>query len=182
LQASHSTVTLKECVEEELDRLQKEGVRERVNYSEWAALIVVIPKHEGCIRVCGDYKVTVNPVLDIDQYPLPKLDDIFANLSGGQKFTILDLSHAYNQMLRDESSWKFVTINTHKGLFHYTRLPLGNIFSCSLPTYNGCSIAGYQRCSMYIADIIVTGTSDLELLGHLEDVLQRLQKHGIHAK
>ena len=90
---------------------------QKTPYSEWATPIVAVPKQEGHLCLCRDYKVTVNPVLDVDQYPLPKLEDIFATLSGGKKFITLDLSHAYNQLLLDEESRKYVTINTHKGLY-----------------------------------------------------------------
>ena len=84
-------LALRERVEKELDRLEQEGVLEKTNYSEWAAPIVVVPKLDGRLRLCGDCKVTINPVLvlDVDQYPLPKPDDIFATLSGGQRFTTL---------------------------------------------------------------------------------------------
>ena len=63
---------LKERVESELDRLERDGVLEKTPYSEWAAPIVTVPKQDGQIRICGDYKVTINPKMDVDQYPLPK--------------------------------------------------------------------------------------------------------------
>ena len=127
--------------------------------------------------------MTVNPVLDIDQYPLPKPDDIFATLSGGQKFTTLDLSHAYNQLLLDEAAQKFVTINTHKGLFRYSRLPFGiasapAIFQRTMDTI----LQDLKGVACYIDDIIITGQSDAEHLDRLEEVLRRLQRHGIRAK
>ena len=50
------------------------------------------------MRICGDYKVTINPAIDIDQYPLPRPEDRFATLAGGKYLTTLDLSHAYNQL------------------------------------------------------------------------------------
>ena len=90
---------LRERVEHELDRLEKDGVLQKTPYSEWAAPIVAVPKREGRIHLCGNYKVTVNPVLDVDQYPLPKPEDIFATLSGGKKFTTLDLSHGNMSLL-----------------------------------------------------------------------------------
>lgn len=55
--------------------MEKAGVVERVASSDWAAPIVPVPKKDGCMRICGDYKVTINPVLDVEQYPLPKPED-----------------------------------------------------------------------------------------------------------
>ena len=82
----------------ELDRLEREGLLRKTHYSEWAAPIVVVPKRNGKLRLCGDFKVTINPALNVDQYPLPRLEDIFATLVGGQQFTTLDLSQAYSQL------------------------------------------------------------------------------------
>ena len=87
----------------------------KVTHSDWAAPIVAVPKQDGKLRICGDYKVTVNAALDIDQYPLPKPDDLFASLAGGKKFTKLDLAQAYQQLVLDENSRKYTTINTHQG-------------------------------------------------------------------
>ena len=75
--------------------------------------------------MCGDYKITVNPYLEIDQYPLPKPDDLFASLTCGNKFTKLDLSQAYQQLPQQEDCQQYVTINTHQGLYRFTRLPFG---------------------------------------------------------
>ena len=116
---------MKEALERQLVRLQQLGVLDNVNNSEWAAPVVVVPKGDGCLRVCGDYKVTINPVLNVDKYPLPKPEDLMARLAGGQKFSKLDLNHAYQQILLDEDSRKLVTINTHLGLFQRTRVPVG---------------------------------------------------------
>ena len=87
---------LQDWVGSELDRLERERVLEKTSYSEWAAPVVVVPKQDGNLRLCGDFKVMVNPALDIDQFPLPRPADIFATLSGGQCFTTLDLTRAYN--------------------------------------------------------------------------------------
>ena len=66
---------MKSRVEEELDRLEKQGVWQRVQYSNWAAPIVPILKDPrdptGTIRICGDYKQTVNKVAPVDTYPIP---------------------------------------------------------------------------------------------------------------
>ena len=74
---------LKKAVEKELDRLESSVIIEKVTHSDWAAPIVAIPKKDGKLHLCGDYKVTVNQVLEIDQYPFPKPDYLFATLAGG---------------------------------------------------------------------------------------------------
>ena len=116
---------LKATIDRELDRLESEGILEKVSYSEWAAPIVPVPKPEGNIRLCGDYKVTINPQLEVDQYPLLKPGNIFATLSVGKWFSKIDLKHAYQQIKLAETSKPLVTISTHRGLYQYTRLPFG---------------------------------------------------------
>ena len=87
--------------------------------------IVPVVKPDGGVRICGDYKVTVNSTLEVDQHPLPNPEELFVALSGGEKFTKLHLSRDYQQILLEENSREFVTINTHKGLYRPTRLPFG---------------------------------------------------------
>ena len=65
----------------ELEPLEKEGVIEKIMHSHWAAPIVPVSKGDENLRICGDYKVTINPMLEVDQYPLPKPDDLFASLA-----------------------------------------------------------------------------------------------------
>ena len=66
------------------------------------------------VRVCGDFKQTVNSVCKLDHYPIPKIEDLFATLRGGNVFSKLDLSQEYQQIPLDEDSKKFVVINTQK--------------------------------------------------------------------
>ena len=106
---------LREKIETELDRLVKEGTIEPVEFSEWATPIVPIVKEDGTIRICGDYKQTINQAAKLDNYPIPKIEDLYATLGGGMEFTKLDLSQAYRQLELDEESKKYTTINTHKG-------------------------------------------------------------------
>ena len=82
---------LRAKVDEEVDWLFKEDVLRPVEQSAWAAPVVVLRKGDGSIRLCGDYKVTINPFLKNNQYPTPNAQDLFATLVGGRKFTRLDL-------------------------------------------------------------------------------------------
>ena len=152
----------------------------KVDHSEWAAPIIPVPKKDGTIRICGDYKVMINPALQVDQYPLPKPADLMASLTGGKKFSKLDLTAAYQQMPLDDASTKLVTVNTHQGLYEYTRLPFSvasapAVFQRAMDTI----LQGIPQVICYLNDILVTGRSDTEHLQNLEAVLHRLQHHGV---
>ena len=77
------------------------GILEKVDTADWAAPTVAVTKPSGEIRLCGDYKVSINPDLEINQYPLPHPEILFAALNGGAQFTKLDLSEAYLQIPLD---------------------------------------------------------------------------------
>ena len=160
---------LKEPIEKELNRLEEAKVIEKVPFSQWAAPIVAVPKADGKVRICGDYKVTVNPVLDVDTHPLPKPQELLATLSGGKKFTRLDLSSAYLQLELEVESCIYVTINTHMGLYRYTRLPFGiasapAIFQRSMDSI----LQGIPSVICYLDDLLITGASDQEHLQNLQ--------------
>ena len=110
---------LKEAIEQELDNLEEADIIEKAPHSNWAAPIVLVPKPNGRIRLCGDFKVTINLNIDIYQYPLPKTDHLFASLAGGKHFTKIDLTNTYQQVPLDPQSRELVTVNTHKGLYRY---------------------------------------------------------------
>jgi len=77
-------------------------------------------KNDGSIWICGDYKVTIKQVCQVDSYPLARIDDLFTSLAGGKKkFLKLDLAHAYQQISLVYAARNLVAINTSKGLFQY---------------------------------------------------------------
>ena len=174
---------LRPKVERELDRLVAEGTLKPVQYAEWAAPIVPVLKSDGeSLRICGDFKQTVNAAAKVDRYPLPKVEDLFATLAGGKVFTKLDLRQAYQQVLLDEDSQKLVTINTQKGLFQFTRLPFGvssapGIFQRLMENI----LQGIPKVTVYLDDILIAGSSEAEHLTLLEKVLTRLQQAGLRV-
>lgn len=171
---------LKEKVESELNRLVKIGILESVGSSDYASPIVPVLKSNGDIRLCADYSVSLNKQLVIDKYPLPRIEELFAKLHGGQKFSKLDLSQAYNQLVLSEDSQMLTCINTHKGLFKFTRLVFGlsssaAIFQKTLEKI----LSGIDGVLVFQDDILVTGSNAEEHLKRLHNVFMKLERAGL---
>ena len=134
-------------------------------------------KPNGSLRICSDYKVTVNSASKLDKYPLPRIEDLFSQLEGGKTYSKLDLSNAFQQVSLDTESKKFTTINTSKGLFQYTRLPFGISSAPSIfqRVMDGV-LSGLDGVAAYIDDIVVTGKTEQEHLQNLDKVLTRLEQ------
>ena len=98
---------IKPVVGAELDRLENDGVIERVSHSDWATPIVVVRKPTGKVRICGDFKVTLNPMLKSDVHPFPLPEELFHKLNQGCKFSKIDLAEAYLQIELDDKSKDF---------------------------------------------------------------------------
>ena len=158
MKARSVPLTFREKLEVELEQMVATSVIKPVYFSEWASLIILILKRNGQVRICGDFKQNVNPVLQIDKYPIPNIYDLYSKVSGGHYFTQLDLSDAYLQVTLDKESQKLTMINTHKGLFMYTRLCFG---IASLPgvfqRIIDQLIQGIPKTVAYLNNILISG-------------------------
>ncbi|KAL5502973.1 hypothetical protein EMCRGX_G009841 [Ephydatia muelleri] len=172
--------SLRHKVETELERMVEIGALTPVSWSEWASPIVVVPKSDGSVRICGDFRVTVNPSLKVDQYPLPRVEDILATLQDSTTFSKIDLQSAYLQMELEEGSKEVTTINTQKGLYRFNRLAFG-IASASAIWQRAMDqvLMGIPKTQCLLDDIIVAGSSVEEHLTLLEQVLDRLAQYNL---
>lgn len=171
---------LKDKMDSEIDRLLQVGILKPVEHSEYASPVVPVLKRNGSIRLCADYSVTINKQLNVDKYPLPTAQELFTKLHGGQQFSKLDLSQAYAQFELDDESQKYTCINTHRGLFRYTRLAFGlasapAIFQRAMDSI----LSGMEGVIFMLDDILVTGVDRAQHLERLKAVLKKLHQVGL---
>lgn len=173
---------LREPVERALDQMVRDGILTPVERSDWATPIVPVVKKDGNIRICADYKITLNKVLEVDRYPLPRMEDLLVRLEGGRHFSKIDLSQAYAQFELDNTK-KYTVINTHKGLYMYNRLVYGlasspGIFQRRLEQL----FSDLPNVGVFLDDIIITGSTTMLHIQNLHKVFDRLQKYGLRVK
>ena len=169
----------REAVENDLNRLIAEHVLEPITVSKWAAPTMVVPKTGGKVRICADLSTAVNQSLNIDQYSLPKPNDLFVALKEGTLFSKLDFFEAYLQVELDDDSKELLVISTHKGLFRFNRLPFGVAFAPSVfQKIMDQMLSDSEDTVFYLDDITVTGKNTMDHLNNLSKVFASINPLG----
>jgi hypothetical protein len=84
-------------VKEEIDKLLKAGFIYPVDRAEWLSPIVIVPKKNGKLRVCVDYR-KLNGLTKFDPFPLPFTEEILETVAGYEMLSLLDGLSGYNQV------------------------------------------------------------------------------------
>ncbi|XP_063044707.1 uncharacterized protein LOC134438913 [Engraulis encrasicolus] len=113
----------KAVIEEEVKKMLELGVIEE-SKSAWASPIVLVPKPDGSVRFCNDYR-KLNAVSEFDAYPMARVDDMVDALGQARFLTTLDLTKGYWQVPLTPASKEKTAFATPGGLYQYTRLPFG---------------------------------------------------------
>ena len=171
---------IREAVKEELDRLVSEGILTPVDQSDWATPIVPVRKPSGQFRICGDYKITLNPRLKDMVSTTPQIEDIISNLHNSSWFSEIDLVHAFHQISLDLKSSEMTTISTPFGLYRYDFLPFGikqspAIFQSILDRI----LNGIDGVEIYQDNIYVHGLTKEEHDARLREVQSRLLRNNL---
>ena len=93
--------------EDALKKLVAEDIIEIVEHSEWASPTVPFFKPNGDLRICGNYSVTIDKFSDLEQYPVPTLEELLNNLSEGKRFTKINIFQASHQLELTPESRKY---------------------------------------------------------------------------
>lgn len=171
---------IREKVEVELNKMVREGIIEPIKCSNTASPMVIVKKQNGKIRVCADFKRTLNPMLEKTSYPIPRIEDLLSTLSKGKIFSKLDLKDAFAQVRLNEKSQKYCVLSTHIGLFKYKVLPYGLASSpSSFANVVNSVMSGVKGVITYFDDILIIGEDLAEHNRNLRAALERLNDAGL---
>ncbi len=168
-------------LQEELDLMLRLGIIEPSN-SEWCHPIVLVPKKDGSIRFCIDFRY-LNSVSQFDSYPTPRISDLIDRLGQSKYLTTMDLSKGYWQIPLTQSSRPLTAFRTPGGLFHFKVLPFG--LHGAVATFQRLIdqvLRGLPFAAAYLDDIVVYSNTWEEHVQHLREVVQRLRKAGSHCQ
>ena len=128
----------REAERKQVQDMLQSGVIEPAS-SEWASPVVLVPKQDGSLRFCVDYR-KLNNITVKDTYPLPRMDECLDSLGDARWFTTLDCNAGYWQLRVAEEDRDKTTFTCHCGTYRFCRMPLGyamhqQLFSGQLTFY-----------------------------------------------
>ncbi|XP_053229066.1 uncharacterized protein K02A2.6-like, partial [Podarcis raffonei] len=183
LKARRVPFALKPRIDEELDRLVEQGVLEPVPNAPWETPIVTPVKPNGSVRICADYKCTINKALMAHAYPVPVVSHVLATLAGSKIFGKLDLAQAYQQLPVDEATAEAQMIVTHRGAFRVKRLQFGvSVAPGIFQNLMDSLLKGIPGVTPFFDDVLIAGPTPEEFEDRLRTVLHRFQTAGLKVK
>ncbi|MDY6929942.1 MAG: RNase H-like domain-containing protein [Pseudomonadota bacterium] len=168
-------------VQQSLNKMETSGIITKIESSAWATPIVVAMKSDGQTpRLCGDYRLTLNPRLRRCSSTTMEPEDFMKMLLGCTVFSKIDLADAYLQIPLAPESRHLTTINTPWGLYQYNYLPFGlhvssGIFQAAIDDV----LQGIHGVLAYQDDVIIAGKTKEEHDRHLMALLQRLAERNV---
>lgn len=183
LKAREIPFAYKKEVEKIMQEMVENGVWEKVEYGEFGTPLVTVPKANGGLRICGDYKSTINRFLKDFYHPTPTIENVLSILSGMKYYFVIDIRDAYLQLRLSEKSAQLCAVSTHKGVFKTKRMPFGikpatSIFQCEIEKV----LAGIDGVGAYIDDVIGGGRTIQEMLERARQVFLALRKAGFTVR
>lgn len=172
---------LRAAVEAKLIELETNGIITKIDACDWGSPLVVIPKENGDVRLCVDYKVGVNEKLVNSNYPIRTIPEVLNNLRNSKYFCKLDIFNAFLHIPVDSKSSQIQAITTHKGTYAVNRISFGiKVGPAEFNKVLDKILQGLPKTEAYFDDLIVHGSTKEECLTNLEVCLNRLQKFNLH--
>ena len=170
-------ISLESRVLAELEQMERDGIIEPIDASAWVSNMVITPKPNDKIRICGDLR-NVNKAITPDKYPLPTVDELSRLFAGATVFSKIDLKSGYWQIEMAAESRYLTSMITPKGLYQWKRVPFGlsSAPSCFQKIIRSI-IADCEGTTNLLDDIAIAGFDRQDHDRKLNNVLAQLNKH-----
>ncbi|XP_038678394.1 uncharacterized protein LOC119979838, partial [Tripterygium wilfordii] len=150
-------------------------------YPEWVANIVPVPKKDGKVRMCVDYR-DLNRASPKDNFPLPHIDVLVDNTARHSTFSFMDGFSGYNQIKMAPEDREKTTFITLWGTFCYKVMPFG--LKNAGATYQRAMVTLFhdmmhREVEVYVDDMIAKSKEGEDHIVNLQKLFDRLRKHQL---
>lgn len=168
-------------IQDEVDKLLAARFIQEVEYPDWLANMVVVPKKWGKWQVCVDY-TNLNDMCPKDSFPLPRINQIVDSTTGYGMLSFLDAFFGYHQIPLYPPDAKKTTFITPHGLYCYKVMPFG--LKNVMATYQRLMTKVFKpligrTVKVCIDDIVVKSRTRGEHEQHLEEVFRLLKEYDM---
>ncbi|KAK1679505.1 hypothetical protein QYE76_040353 [Lolium multiflorum] len=170
-------------LKKQLDDMLYKGLI-RPSASPWRSPVLFVDKKDGATRLVTDYR-KLNDVTIKNKYRLPKIEDLFDQLTGAQLFSKIDLRTGYHQLKIRATDIPKTAFTTRYGLYEYNVMSFGltNAPAYFMNLMNKIFMDFLDKfVVVFIDDILIYSKSEEEHEQHLEVVLETLRQHQLYAK
>ena len=176
LRRTHPDMAVK--IKEEVQKQIDAGFLVTSTYPQWVANIVPVPKKDGKVRMCVDYRY-LNKASPKDDFPLPHIDMLVDNTAKFKVFSFMDGFSGYNQIKMAPEDMEKTTFITPWGTFCYRVMPFG--LKNAGATYQRAMTTLFhdmmhKEIEVYVDDMIAKSRTEVEHVEHLLKLFQHLRK------
>ncbi|RVW45515.1 Retrovirus-related Pol polyprotein from transposon 17.6 [Vitis vinifera] len=157
-------------VKEEIQKQLSVGFLSVVEYPEWLANVVPVPKKDGKVRVCVDFR-DLNKASPKDDFPLPHIDMLVDSTAGHSMLSFMDGFSGYSQILMAPEDMEKTSFITEWGTYCYRVMPFG--LKNAGATYQRAATTLFhdmmhRDVEVYVDDMIVKSRDRSDHLAALE--------------
>ena len=165
-------------VKEEIQKQLLVGFLLVVEYPEWLANVVPVPKKDGKVRVCVDFR-DLNKASPKDDFPLPHIDMLVYSTAGHPMLSFMDGFSGYNQILMDLEDVEKTSFITEWGTYCYRVMPFG--LKNAGATYQRATTTLFhdtmhKDVEVYVDDMIVKSQGRVDHLAALQRFFERIRQ------
>ena len=165
-------------IKEEVKKQFDAGFLAVAKYPQWVANIVPVPKKDGKVRMCVDYR-DLNRASPKDNFPLPHIDILVDNTARFSLFSFMDGFSGYNQIKMAPEDMEKTTFITLWGTFCYKVMPFG--LKSVGATYQRVMVTLFhdmmhRQIEVYVDDMIAKFESGDDHIVNLRKLFERLRK------